>query len=430
LRVLRNTVAGVILLLCLPALTYAQNLVVNPDFVSDLSGWTVTPLDSNATVTFNSADGSPAAGSAQLTAIDSDVILSQCVDAFGPPPWVFGGRLRILTMTLHTQLQMTMRFHNRPCGVTSTQGSGASATAGATVGGVQGSFTQYSGQVNSDPMPGGSPSVSVSIEIEVQGTDPGATIDLNADKLYLGSVGPIYAANVESSEGGAFADCLRFDQPSGLLFLDALGDSLTYDYGNLGRNHRRFLAVSHSDSFEIMLDGGETDTGRLVADGVSDDGITFKIRGRRVSTCALPIVAGANPYRRGSPAANARRPEAIPPGAIYAVDVLVEGGGEFTDCFRFDQPSAGRLVVDGLIVEGIPSMVYDHANLGGRRSTFLAITDSDAFEIMFAGGETNPGRLRAEAIQEDGLTYKLHGRRVSACTPSFAGSTARPYITK
>ena len=64
-------------LLLLPALVQAGNLIVNADFDADLSAWTV---GGGGTAVWDGAIGSPAAGSAHLTAGTGVVqTLTQCV---------------------------------------------------------------------------------------------------------------------------------------------------------------------------------------------------------------------------------------------------------------------------------------------------------------------------------------------------------------
>lgn len=59
---------------------WAANLVINPDFDTDLSGW-ITSTNGTGTVNFISYDGSPTAGALQLTAnaVNDAASAQQCV---------------------------------------------------------------------------------------------------------------------------------------------------------------------------------------------------------------------------------------------------------------------------------------------------------------------------------------------------------------
>lgn len=80
-------------LIALPGTAACQNLLVNPGFTNDLSGWMVT----GAAVWSGSQDahGSPSSGSALITAVSwPDSRICQCVALKGGPFFEYGGSYR------------------------------------------------------------------------------------------------------------------------------------------------------------------------------------------------------------------------------------------------------------------------------------------------------------------------------------------------
>ena len=169
----------------------AANLVQNPDFDTDASGWSVQTVGT-ASASALAVDGSPAAGSVELTATgngldNSSVSIEQCITVIGPGPWVLGGRIRQITPATDFIIGLSVDFLAMPnCGAGQTVFT--YATAGAAVPGVQGTYTQYSGSVLTDPMPGGGPTRSVLIAFRL---DAGvvSTSTFRLDHVYFGPQG-------------------------------------------------------------------------------------------------------------------------------------------------------------------------------------------------------------------------------------------------
>ncbi|MCQ4166384.1 hypothetical protein [Tahibacter harae] len=170
----------------------ADNLLTNPDFRVDAAGWTIQ-ITGNASATVATVDGSPDAGSLELSVTGSDpfdpgsVTVNQCIPSFGPGPWVFGGRLRQVSSTGPFTQGLSVDFLAAPnCGVGLTRST--YADPGATVPGVQGDYVQYSGSVPTDPLPGGGPTRSVLISYQLFSSF-GTTTVFRLDKVYFGPPG-------------------------------------------------------------------------------------------------------------------------------------------------------------------------------------------------------------------------------------------------
>ena len=186
-----RAIAGLGLSLAIaPAL--AANLIQNPDFDTDLASWiTPSPPINGTSVDFTSADGFPAAGAVRVS-VDATLqpnltAIGQCISLVGtPPPWNFGGRLRIVSGAGNPVV--TAAFVNGDCSIPGGSTT-SSVTAGVvgTAAGVQGSFDQYDETVASDPMPGGTASQAVILSVSV--SQPSGTITVDADKLYFGPAG-------------------------------------------------------------------------------------------------------------------------------------------------------------------------------------------------------------------------------------------------
>lgn len=175
-----------------PAMARADNLIANPDFRVDAAGWTIQ-INGTATATVSAIDGSPDAGSLEMSVTGSDpfdtgsVTVSQCIPSFGPGPWVFGGRLRQVSSTGAFTQGLSVDFLAVPnCGSGLTRST--YADPGATVPGVQGSYVQYSGSVPADPLPGGGPTQSVLLSYQLFSTF-GTTTVFRLDKVYFGPPG-------------------------------------------------------------------------------------------------------------------------------------------------------------------------------------------------------------------------------------------------
>jgi hypothetical protein len=192
---LRFLTAGIVLL-CAAQSATADNLIQNSDFATDMTGWgTLSPPPPGSIVEFDSANGSPAAGSARLS-IDTSLGqmqfvvngASQCVSVVGTlPPWNFGGRLRVASNTGDGVFGIRASFLSSDCDVLGGNSITLTAAAGASVAGVEGSYTQYALSVLTDPMPGGSATRSVLLSAFVQANT--GVLVVNADKLYFGLVG-------------------------------------------------------------------------------------------------------------------------------------------------------------------------------------------------------------------------------------------------
>ena len=185
-------IAFVTLAALVPTLAWADNLVANPDFRVDAAGWNIQ-ITGKASATVVTVDGSPEAGSLELSVTGGDpfdtgsVTVNQCIPSFGPGPWVFGGRLRQVSSTGAFTQGLSVDFLAAPnCGVGLTRAT--YADPGASVPGVQGSYVQYSGSVPADPLPGGGPTQSVLISYQLFSTF-GTTTVFRLDGVYFGPPG-------------------------------------------------------------------------------------------------------------------------------------------------------------------------------------------------------------------------------------------------
>ena len=80
----RQQHAGLAVILAASAIpAHAANLITNPDFTTDLSGWTVF-TSSGGTVTFDSTSGSPTTGAIRLTASNGGVAQAKQCITLGP----------------------------------------------------------------------------------------------------------------------------------------------------------------------------------------------------------------------------------------------------------------------------------------------------------------------------------------------------------
>jgi hypothetical protein len=184
--------AFVMLAAVAPAAACADNLLANPDFGVDAAGWNIQ-IAGNATATVVTVDGSPGAGSLEMSVTGTDpfdpgaVTVSQCVPSFGPGPWVFGGRLRQVSSTGAFTHGLSVDFLAAPnCGSGLTRTT--YADPGVTVPGVQGDYVQYSGTVGTDPLPGGGPTQSVFVSYQLFSTF-GTTTVFRLDHVYFGPPG-------------------------------------------------------------------------------------------------------------------------------------------------------------------------------------------------------------------------------------------------
>jgi len=169
---------------------WADNLLVNPDFTTDIAGWQVL-TKGTASASPNAADGSPSAGSAELSVtfdafVGGSIGFSQCIAVPGAPPWVFGGRVRGVSTTGSYNVSMLVDFLAAPnCGA--GLGAGSVANPGASVPGVQGNYVQYTGSTAADPMPGGGPTQSVLVTVLVS-PNAGTSV-VRVDHMYFGPTG-------------------------------------------------------------------------------------------------------------------------------------------------------------------------------------------------------------------------------------------------
>lgn len=180
---------------------HSQNLIQNPDFDNGLTGWTQLS-GPPTTIQVNSADGSPSAPSVQIvTSVIGSTYgvgwIDQCVSLIGvPPPWSFAVRGRVVSSTGNCQIVISAIPAGGTC---ASPGVGVNnyATAGGTVSGAQGTFTEYVGMVDSDPMTGGVASQIMTLFAAVSCTNPGDSMTLNVDHAYL-ATDVIFASSFDS----------------------------------------------------------------------------------------------------------------------------------------------------------------------------------------------------------------------------------------
>jgi hypothetical protein len=185
----------------------AQNLVANGDFTTDITTSWTTETAGGTGVTGSSVwdadSGSAAIGAARLSLSEAGPDsggtvqgLSQCLDAPGAGPWDFGGRLRV---TLDTpgaggsnQFFLAVQFFNAAnCagGSNSTLLSSGSPVGGFVDGAVVADWVQLAQTNVADPLPGGSPTLSVRIAARSQTDGAGDALSVLFDSLYFGPAG-------------------------------------------------------------------------------------------------------------------------------------------------------------------------------------------------------------------------------------------------
>jgi hypothetical protein len=186
-----------LLIVGVPAPVAAQNLLVNPDLTTDLSGWSVIPATS-----FDSTRGSPAAGSARWVAtlaapfdVDDVVFLEQCVDGVvAGQTYSFGGELLPTTLPAGATAGIFILWRGTACGggvsdiervaapAISATGSfqSTSWSAVAPAGAVAAEINAISGIAAFPPGPVTGPVVFVAGSYEV-----------NADTLFFQLVPPV-----------------------------------------------------------------------------------------------------------------------------------------------------------------------------------------------------------------------------------------------
>ena len=111
----------------------------------------------------------------------------------------------------------------------------------------------------------------------------------------------IFKVKVKSSFGTEFDDCFHFFTDGSLLVEGYSGQSV-WAYKSLGHAKFRWQSVSINDStlFSLAFSGTKAFLG-LHADGINDNGDTFKIVGKRVKECSLLATADAasgSPYHQ------------------------------------------------------------------------------------------------------------------------------------
>jgi hypothetical protein len=109
-------------------------------------------------------------------------------------------------------------------------------------------------------------------------------------------------------------------------------------------------------------------------------------------------------------------------GRTYQVTVKSNFGTTFTDCFRFDAPSAGQLTIDGLG----PAITYRHGQLDFVNTRFKAVSRSgQPLSIMFYGEEVEGlEQLNAEAVNEFGDTFVFTGSETPNCVRALDAVTS------
>jgi hypothetical protein len=118
-------------------------------------------------------------------------------------------------------------------------------------------------------------------------------------------------------------------------------------------------------------------------------------------------------------------------GKTFRVTVKSSFGTTFTDCFRFNVPSAGDLTVDELF----QVITYRHGQLDTVDTRFKAVSRSgQPLAIMFFGEEIEAlEQLTGEAVNEFGDTFVFSGPETgpstspALCVPSGTyGNYYRP----
>ncbi|NKB89416.1 MAG: hypothetical protein GKS06_14445 [Acidobacteria bacterium] len=129
-------------------------------------------------------------------------------------------------------------------------------------------------------------------------------MSLLASTLVAGSAhaqaGRSYAVNVTTSEGGEFTDCFTFND-DGTLLLAALIDVLGWHRLNLDTKKNSFQAAAKTDNADgiSLAFSGKAKPNSIKADGFNpDDGVSFKVKGKKTDSCETVRIAGPNPWIR------------------------------------------------------------------------------------------------------------------------------------
>ncbi len=108
----------------------------------------------------------------------------------------------------------------------------------------------------------------------------------------------VFQVTVRASFGGSFGDCLRFG-PNGDLFIDGLGQTLTWRANRLDTSPNRWQATSRTgDPLPIAFHGAVLGESSLAGNGVSESGDTFVFTGTENAACTLRPLGGSPAWRQ------------------------------------------------------------------------------------------------------------------------------------
>ncbi len=178
------SLVGLCLLLATAAPASAQNLIVNPDFASDLSGWTVPLLPLGWGVGWIGGGGADGPGSVRIS-VNADVgannvVLTQCVDVAPSSSYDFGAHVFLVGGLDRIPIgQLSVAWYTS-AGCVNVVGGALSSTTDTTVDAWQ--SVSAAGQMSS----AGAVSAMVSLIFQTPGS---GTATLFYDDVYLAESG-------------------------------------------------------------------------------------------------------------------------------------------------------------------------------------------------------------------------------------------------
>ncbi len=175
---------GLCLLLATAGLASAQNLIVNPDFASDLSGWTIPLLPLGYGVDWIGGGGADGPGSVRIS-VDADVgatqvVLTQCVAVAPSTSYEFGAHVFLVGGLDQVPIgQLSVAWYTSG-GCVNVVGGALSSTTDNTVNAWQ--SVSAGGQMS----PAGAASAEVFLNFQTPGS---GTATLFYDDVYLAEAG-------------------------------------------------------------------------------------------------------------------------------------------------------------------------------------------------------------------------------------------------
>lgn len=185
-RIARTT-ASMLLLGSNATIANAANLVTNPNFATDLSGWTVSS-SGTASVTFESTSGSPTAGSIRLQATNGGIAHAvQCVAVSQQNHDLIARRYVAVATGDIMEADANVIVYDQPGCISSIVGFIAFNIATGFAGTLNGSPQTWDEISDTNvPFPVGAASASVNLYVAA---NAGGVVDLYFDDVRFGPTG-------------------------------------------------------------------------------------------------------------------------------------------------------------------------------------------------------------------------------------------------